>query len=196
MIRYKEEANGIFSFPLFEPRTCRSIIRNLIPLDNWSKAQVRQRTSAGRYHSATKRDARSAYILDTDPEQAERLCRKFDEQIDTIVKPLIQHLWRIALRRHSGVQIIRYARGGHYKPHRDSSLDIQDRYFTVLCYLNDDFEGGQTWFPHLEHHTKPQSGKAVLFPARYLHCAEPVLSGEKFVMVSWILGPTPIRWIK
>jgi hypothetical protein len=196
MTQYKEEANGVFSLPLLEPRTCRSIIRSLRPLNDWSAAQVRQRSSTGRYRSATKKDARAAYILDAPPRQEARLCRQFDERMDVAVKPLIRRLWRIALSEHSGVQIVRYARGGHYQPHRDSGLDIQDRYFTVLCYLNDDFEGGRTWFPHLEHHTQPQCGKAILFPARYLHCAEPVLDGEKFVMVSWVLGPTPLRWIK
>ena len=194
--QYKEEANGVFSFPLFEPRTCRSIVSSLRPMNSWSVAQVRQQAGAGRYRSATKRGARAAYILDALQEQKAKFCLKFDERMNAVVKPLIRQLWRIVLTEHSGVQIVRYARGGHYKPHRDSGLDIQDRYFTVLCYLNDDFEGGRTWFPHLEHHTQPQRGKAILFPARYLHCAEPVLDGEKFVMVSWVLGPTPLRWIK
>lgn len=195
MTRYEEEANGVFSLPLLEERDCRSIVRSLGALGSWSEARVRQRTRAGRFRSETRRDARAAHILDAAPRQEARLCRPFERQMEAVVKPLIRELWRLELKEHSGVQVVRYARGGHYKPHRDSSLDIQDRYFTVLCYLNDDFEGGTTWFPHLGHRTRPRSGKAVLFPARYLHCAEPVLSGEKFVMVSWVLGPTPLRWI-
>lgn len=196
MIEYEEEAEGVFSFPLFEPRACRSIVRSLLPLKSWSAAQVRQRTSAGRFHSATKKGTRAAHVLNTTPAQKASLFREFNGQMDSLVKPLIRDLWRIDLARHSGVQVVRYARGGHYKPHRDSSLDIQDRYFTVLCYLNDDFEGGTTWFPHLGHRARPRAGKAVLFPSRYLHCAETVTSGEKFAMVCWVLGPRPLRWIK
>jgi predicted 2-oxoglutarate/Fe(II)-dependent dioxygenase YbiX len=41
----------------------------------------------------------------------------------------------------------------------------------------------------------PQAGQAILFPSNYLHGSEPVISGKKFVIVSWIDGPVPIKWL-
>ena len=95
----------------------------------------------------------------------------------------------------SGTQMIRYGKGGHYIPHADAGRDLPERYFTVVCYLNDDSEGGDTSFPALGATVKPKTGQAIVFPARYLHCAEPVTRGEKFVLIAWVCGPVPIDWI-
>jgi predicted 2-oxoglutarate/Fe(II)-dependent dioxygenase YbiX len=66
-----------------------------------------------------------------------------------------------------------------------------NRYYSLVCYLNDDFEGGSTRFPALDYAVKPQCGKAILFPSRYLHGGEPVISGQKYILISWITGPIP-----
>jgi predicted 2-oxoglutarate/Fe(II)-dependent dioxygenase YbiX len=93
-----------------------------------------------------------------------------------------------------GTQIIRYRKGGRYVAHTDAGVDYAERYFSVVCYLNDDFTGGLTSFPSLEYSTRPQTGKAIIFPSRYFHCAEPVSSGEKFIFLTWVCGPIPITW--
>jgi predicted 2-oxoglutarate/Fe(II)-dependent dioxygenase YbiX len=61
--------------------------------------------------------------------------------------------------------------------------------------LNDDFTGGRTLFPTLNYATTPAAGQAIIFPSNYLHGSEPVSRGKKFVLVSWIDGPVPIKWI-
>jgi predicted 2-oxoglutarate/Fe(II)-dependent dioxygenase YbiX len=95
-----------------------------------------------------------------------------------------------------GTQLVRYKPGGHYVPHTDAGADeFANRYFTVLCYLNQDFEGGKTSFPSLNYAATPRAGKALIFPATYLHCAEPVVRGEKLILLSWVCGPVPIRWV-
>jgi hypothetical protein len=193
MIQYAEDACGVFSTALFEPDECDSIVHSLKNIDHWINAQVRREITNGEYDSVIKPDVRSASILKS--AHAPGIVRAFDEKLNTVIKPLVKEIWSVNLSEHSGTQILRYAPGGHYLPHRDSGLDLEDRYFTVLCYLNEDFEGGTTWFPSLSYSTVPKCGKAILFPSKYFHCAHPVISGEKYVMVSWILGPVPIKWI-
>ena len=100
----------------------------------------------------------------------------------------MRHLRGHNLTTHEGTQLVRYAPGGHYIPHSDVGRLTMNRYYTVLCYLNDDFEGGNTQFPALDYAVRPQSGKAILFPSRYLHGGEPVTRGEKYILVSWITG--------
>jgi predicted 2-oxoglutarate/Fe(II)-dependent dioxygenase YbiX len=95
----------------------------------------------------------------------------------------------------SGTHAVRYQPGDYYAPHTDTGADLLDRYFTVLCYLNDDFEGGETRFPQIGYSVAPRRGKAVVFPATYLHQAGRVTSGEKYVIVSWLAGRPPIKWI-
>jgi predicted 2-oxoglutarate/Fe(II)-dependent dioxygenase YbiX len=136
---------------------------------------------------------RRARILQ--PQFAEKIYDDFDRRMDQIVKPLIKRVWKANLEEHAGTQFIRYLPNGHYEPHKDSGLDLNDRYFTVLCYLNDDFDGGYTSFPYLDYCAVPKAGKAIIFPSRYMHCAEPVLRGEKFVALTWVMGPAPLDWI-
>ena len=121
--------------------------------------------------------------------------RDFSEKLGRLVRPAVKELWRVDLTRHSGTHVVRYEPGNYYAAHTDTGMNLLDRYFTVLCYLNDDFEGGQTSFPTLLYSAAPRCGKAVVFPSTYVHRADPVTRGEKYVIVSWMMGAPPSRWL-
>jgi SM-20-related protein len=93
-------------------------------------------------------------------------------------------------------QVLRYSRGSHYKPHSDSdviNLEIgrwrkaQNRDYSLLIYLDEDYEGGELVFPNFNYKLRPEAGMLVAFPSdcRYLHGAMPVLSGIRHAIVSW-----------
>ena len=65
------------------------------------------------------------------------------------VKRRLSSLARVHVEAAESMQIIRYQAGQHYHYHTDTggSSQIAGRAITVLVYLNDDFEGGQTSFP-------------------------------------------------
>lgn len=193
MVAYKEEASEVFSIELFSARTCDSIVRTIAKRRSWQEAKVRKQLPSGRVRSMRMASVRTARVLD--PQAAPDIYDAFDGQIDRRVKPLVREVWGAALSEHAGTQIIRYGANGYYHPHTDSGLDFEDRYFTILCYLNDNFEGGSTFFPYLSYRAVPRRGKAIVFPSRYMHAAEPVLSGQKFVALSWVMGPLPIQWL-
>jgi predicted 2-oxoglutarate/Fe(II)-dependent dioxygenase YbiX len=139
-------------------------------------------------------ETRSACILNR--LQAAATYDEFEEKVRVVVNPLVRQIWGVDLPRQEGTQIVRYAPGGHYIPHKDADEgELANRYFTVLCYLNDSFEGGKTSFTSLNFTAVPFPGKTLVFPSRYLHCAEPVTRGEKFVFVTWLCGSLPIKWI-
>lgn len=192
-MRYTEEAKGVLALTLYDARSSLSTINYLKKLNGWTAAEVRKMNRRGHYYSATEREYRSASILESP--RAKKIYQVFDQKMDHLIKPLIKRVWRLSLPYHEGTQIIRYKRGGRYVAHADAGLDLEVRYFTVICYLNDDYEGGQTRFPSLNYATIPERGKAIVFPADYIHSAEPVISGEKYVLVAWTLGPVPVRWI-
>ena len=104
----------------------------------------------------------------------------FNAQLDTFTRP----------------QILKYKPGGRYNAHSDSEewvvperrwRKIDDRDYSLLLYVNDDYEGGTLYFPNFEIRIKPAAGMLVAFPSdhRYMHTAEPLISGERFVVVSW-----------
>lgn len=193
MIQYNEESRGVISVPLYAAAECKAIVEELKHLQGWKAALVRDAKDAVNYEVLTRPDVRSASTLVS--VDAEPFHRQFDTRVDATLKPLIKQHWQVDLASHSGTHVLRYGPADHYVPHQDTGPGFEDRYLSVVCYLNDDFTGGQTSFPGLDYTAIPEAGKAIVFPSNYLHCSEPVTSGEKFVVVTWINGPTPVDWI-
>ena len=63
------------------------------------------------------------------------------------------------------------------------------RAFVFSVYLNDVEEGGETEFLHFSKRVKPKTGRIVIWPAGfpYLHRGNPPLSGEKYILTSWMM---------
>ena len=66
--------------------------------------------------------------------------------------------------------------------------DVECRAFVFTIYLNDVEEGGETEFLHFSKRVKPKAGRIVIWPAAfpYLHRGNPPLSGEKYILTSWM----------
>ncbi len=104
------------------------------------------------------------------------------------------------------VQVVRYNPGEKYDAHYDaaakSSTSARElpRLYTVLVYLNDDYEGGHTAFPKCGAEVTPRQGMGVLWrnlseSGRILqssyHAGLPVTRGTKYVATLWIHGSPP-----
>jgi hypothetical protein len=114
-----------------------------------------------------------------------KLMGKYKEAIETIferkVKPVnICHAqkWNI---------------GGHASPHADNSeMDgtpnpFETNKFVSLLYLNDDYEGGELYFPDLGIEFQPASLSWVAFNGgiENLHGVKPILDGVRYTFVSF-----------
>jgi prolyl 4-hydroxylase len=102
-------------------------------------------------------------------------------------------------------QILHYHVGGEYLAHQDffdpadpgSANHVKiggQRVATLVTYLNDVPEGGETEFPDLELSVRPTAGSAVYFEycnqrgdldRRCLHAGVPVLKGDKWIATKW-----------
>jgi predicted 2-oxoglutarate/Fe(II)-dependent dioxygenase YbiX len=177
---------------LLTPTTCKEIITRTRRW-RWVEAQIQEERADGSERTYTHPKTRSARILNS-PGSAE-LYEEFERVVRRRLVPPVKEFWDLALTEQSGTQLIRYTKGGHYHPHSDSGGQLSERYLSVVCYLNDDFEGGHTSFPSLNTSVAPHAGHAIVFPSQYIHCAEPVIRGEKFVFITWLCGPIQIAWI-
>ena len=102
------------------------------------------------------------------------------------------------------IQLTSYLPGEYFKSHWDnfntpevSDKIENDRVATIILYLNDDFEGGETVFNRLGIRIKPQRGKICYFAyplgtdtLRLEHEAMPLISGEKRIIQIWIRNTT------
>jgi hypothetical protein len=93
--------------------------------------------------------------------------------------------YNIHLGYMEAINYIRYGTNQHFQVHTDHGFSYTCT--TSSCmYLNDDYEGGELWFPYLDLTFKPDYGDIVLFPLTYIyaHAAKPVLSGTKYSAVT------------
>ena len=125
-----------------------------------------------------------------------------------LVAAYIDPFYAVEVRDSEPWQILHYGVGGHYIPHVDAEtlykdedgLDLWektlDRDLSVVCFLNDDFEGGELVFPQFDLSIEPRAGTLVCFPSdhNFIHGVNPVRAGHRYTLVSWmrIVGmPTP-----
>jgi hypothetical protein len=88
---------------------------------------------------------------------------------------------------HENYQMLKYRGGEEYKAHYDGGTGI-GRSVSAICYLNNDYDGGEIEFVHFKVKIKPLPGMMILFPSNYAytHVAHPVTSGTKYAIVTWI----------
>ena len=72
-------------------------------------------------------------------------------------------------------------------------FETEPRAAVYSVYLNDVEEGGETEFLHFSKRVKPKAGRIVIWPASfpYVHRGNPPLSGEKYLLTSWLLFGEP-----
>lgn len=98
----------------------------------------------------------------------------------------------LQVREDTFVQIMRYQPGQHFRLHVDNISGHQTwgaRQLSAVCFLNDDFEGGQLELPRQKRKITPQAGRLVLFPANFCfpHEAHDVIKGVKYTAVTWFV---------
>lgn len=71
--------------------------------------------------------------------------------------------------------------------HSDSN-DVEYVMYSTVVYLNDDYEGGEIYFPNQGVTIKPKAGSMVLFPSgghEYFHGVEPIKHGNRYTIAMW-----------
>lgn len=84
-------------------------------------------------------------------------------------------------------RIYKYLKGGKQLNHVDQSNFFPDARLSFVYYINDNYEGGEIYFPCQSLSYKPKSGDILLFPSNFLypHEAKPVTYGTKYSIVNW-----------
>jgi prolyl 4-hydroxylase len=100
------------------------------------------------------------------------------------------------------LQVLRYVPGQQYRPHFDWLSDAPNqRIWTALIYLNEDYEGGATAFVRTGLEVRGRTGDMLLFSNAdphgdgdplAEHAGLPVTAGTKYLATRWI---REARWI-
>jgi 2OG-Fe(II) oxygenase superfamily len=87
------------------------------------------------------------------------------------------------------------ATGGHFAAHRDNTTPgTAHRRFAVTINLNDDFDGGELWFPEFgPRRYRPPAGGAVVFSCSLLHEATAVTRGTRYAVLPFLYDDAAAR---
>ncbi|WHY60031.1 2OG-Fe(II) oxygenase [Cytobacillus firmus] len=116
------------------------------------------------------------------------------------IEKRVSQIMNIPVEHGEGLQILNYKIGQEYKAHYDffsstSRAASNPRISTLVMYLNDVEQGGETYFPKLNLSVSPQKGTAVYFEYFYndqnlndltLHGGAPVVIGDKWAATQWM----------
>ena len=80
--------------------------------------------------------------------------------------------------------INKYDEGAFMGSHVDFNEDNYYLAYTIVVYLNDDYEGGELYFNDLDITIKPEAGSVIMYPssAPYSHQSLKVLKGRKMLI--------------
>jgi hypothetical protein len=107
------------------------------------------------------------------------------------LQPIVEEFYKVKVIP-TGTTIVKWLPGQFQKPHADKELhdgpdaglpnDFPNYDLSSLFYLNEDYEGGELYFPNQGVQFKPKKGAAYFFPGdmNYIHGVTEIKSGLRF----------------
>jgi hypothetical protein len=103
------------------------------------------------------------------------------------LKPFLEKEYLVKLLPNSLNQhIVKWSPGEEMEPHIDDIGTVYNHISSIL-YLNDNYDGGEIFFPQHEITIKPIQGDLLCFPGNlnYKHGVKKVNNGTRYTMTSW-----------
>jgi predicted 2-oxoglutarate/Fe(II)-dependent dioxygenase YbiX len=168
------------------PESCRKLIESLEAQAQGEEAQI---------------GAGDGAVVNREIRDVKRVCLPSYRGIGATMAGLglaaNHQAWKFDVTHSNQTDYLKYDKDGHYHAHVDTFMkpgDPECRKLTVLVFLNDDFEGGRLFLQngHEKIYPPQKAGTALVFPSFMLHGVEPVTSGIRRSVVTWLVGP----WFK
>jgi hypothetical protein len=154
---------------------------------------------------ATNKAGKNIYVVEKETRDTQLIeTLSIKEKLDSInrfnIRKYVNPYYKFEIRDCETPQILSYGINGHYIPHVDAEglwvlpngkevwRKSIDRDLSVVYFLNEEFTGGELVFPDYDIVVKPETGAMICFPSthNYLHGVNPVTSGHRFTMVTWM----------
>jgi hypothetical protein len=122
--------------------------------------------------------------------------KDLDERIFAAVSAIFQHQFQqyhfAAEFKDEGYDVGCYFPPGEGCAEHFDSGNRSSRMASLVIYLNDVEEGGETVFPRQQIVIRPKRGMGILFPPHYTHPhhAIPPLTGPRYFLVTWANSQT------
>lgn len=160
---------------LFTKEECNEI---RMSTSNYSEAKVR-----GNYHT-TEQDSKST--------RKSKVSFFNSDIVKDIILPKISSLDSNIISLPETVNIVKYNKGDYFKIHSDASSDVgsQKRLKTIIIQLSDNTYDGcilKVYENHTNHICSSEIGNTIIFDSTHKHEVTPMLKGERYALVCWIV---------
>ncbi len=170
---------------IFEPEFCRRLVALYEAHGGEESGFMVERggKTLGRLDPSTKR--RKDHEIQEEPLRAAmraRIVRRLVPEIAKAFQFKATRIERYIVACYDGRE------GGFFRAHRDNTTPgTAHRRFAVTINLNDDFDGGELWFPEFgPRRYRPPMGGAVVFSCSLLHEATPVTRGLRYATLPFL----------
>jgi hypothetical protein len=122
------------------------------------------------------RDEHNSELLDVHQEIYQKLKYCIDDYA---------RYWGINVVYYEAFNFVKYEGAGtHFKIHADHGPAYVTT-ISIVAYINEDYEGGELYFPRFDLTIKPKTGDVVIFPSTYIyeHASNDMISGTKYSIV-------------
>jgi hypothetical protein len=110
------------------------------------------------------------------------------EKTFNYIKPVADdygRYWGVGIGFYEAFNFVKYdGAGTHFKIHADHGPAYVTT-ISIVAYVNEDYEGGELYFPRFDLTLKPKTGDVVIFPSTYIyeHASNDMISGTKYSIV-------------
>lgn len=183
IICFHNTLDGIDDVP---SRLEKSLSESAHPYFCWHESLVGEGQKMPEYRDCVDFKMDAPYIPNTPPEFAE-IVNVYTDVAGRIKTGLNYYsmIYNVSMNYMEAINFVRYQPGQHFNVHTDHGFSYVCTVSNVT-YLNDNFDGGELWFPYLDVTFKPRYGDSVFFPSTFLfaHASKPVTGGTKYAAVT------------
>jgi Rps23 Pro-64 3,4-dihydroxylase Tpa1-like proline 4-hydroxylase len=115
------------------------------------------------------------------------IAKKINDFIPKI-KEIIKDKYGIDVAEKRDPHIAKWSPGMHLDTHVDDlSLNTSKNHISTVIYLNNEYTGGEIFFPKQNKRISPDPGDLIIFPGNYNYPHEVVeiLSGNRYTIPTW-----------
>lgn len=162
------------------PEHCKMIVDYTESAGNYFRSEIIEEAGD------TKVDANRSSLSAELPEKVSPLFKELKSRVAAVLNTSVSNIEQL--------QCVKYSPGQFFGPHFDSNSTL-NRKHTILIYLNENFIGGETYFPELLLTVQPKTGTALWFLNQdddrniipySRHAGLPVRYGTKYACNVWV----------
>lgn len=159
---------------------CAEVVEQLNSRSDWRPAAIGRYQNDEVVESSVDKTFRDVEVLNLD---ATSVGNPFVERSGFL--DFVNDEFQCGATRISRSMAAKYSLGSHIRPHKDTGSFDTSRLVTLVLYLNDNYSGGELYFPDLQMSMRPDTGSIIAFYSEFRHGVMKIVNGYRYCVVGF-----------